>query len=126
MKDLKSIVDKEASRYGEVKYIKKSETVFSVQSHGNDGLRVELDLMNYDPKQEARVRFWIDSSEHHNCECHKAAALCFFQWGKDGTYKQVPMIDGIPSTTYIELGQLKEVDLISDAVWINSIKQSAL
>lgn len=48
----------------------------------------------------------------HNCECHKLAAICFFEWTRDGKYKQVPPIEGLPDLQYVVFGMVEELSVI--------------
>jgi len=47
----------------------------------------------------------------HNCECHKLAAICFFEWTQDGKYKQVPPIEGLPDLQYVIFGMVEELSV---------------
>jgi len=45
----------------------------------------------------------------HNCECHKMAALCFFEWTPGGEFKQAPVIKSLPNLKYLVLGMVEDI-----------------
>lgn len=112
-KTKKSIKPKDLFAYGCPKPLINSEQAIRLELKEVGYLKFEVDLL-HQPGVPDNIRAWIDCGDCHNCECHKAVALCFFQWTPGGKYKQVPMIDGVPNTNYIMLGSLQEMMKLSD------------
>jgi len=109
----KSIELKEWFLYGVPEPLVNSEEVSTLVLQGDYTLMFEVDLLEQ-PGTPDQIRAWIDWGHHHNCTCHKLAAICFFEWTPEGKYNQVPMIDGVPSTNYIRLGELQEIMKLND------------
>jgi len=47
----------------------------------------------------------------HNCECHMMAALCFFEWTRDGKIKQTPVMKSLPNLKYVVLGMVEDISV---------------
>ena len=59
------------------------------------------------------IRMVINPEELiHNCECHKIAAICFFEWTPEGKYKQVSPIEGLPDLQYVIFGMVEELSVV--------------
>lgn len=111
--NLKNLIEEEIRKGGIYDLPEKSELITSYIA-GDQTLppiKLYFDNGRNSSKQPlVDIQLTINPEElMHNCECHKMAALCFFEWTRDGKFKQAPVIKQLPDIKYLVLGLVEDM-----------------